>query len=128
MTDTPSGKPHLSWAGKFWVACRGIWWGIRGQSSFLIQIPAAILAISLAVFFQFDALRWMILLLCIGAVITTELINSGIERLFHGLPTELQNRCWPALDIAAGAVLMASLFALVVGLILFLPPILLYFR
>lgn len=128
MAETPSGKPQLNWAGKFRVAWRGIWWGIRGQSSFVIQVPAAILAIILSAYFQFDALRWMILLLCIGAVITTELINSAIERLFQGLPAEWQNRCWPALDIAAGAVLVASLFALVVGLILFLPPILRYFR
>jgi len=39
--------------------------------------------------------------------------------LFRELPPEVRDRAWPALDIAAGAVLMASITAAVVGLIVF---------
>jgi diacylglycerol kinase len=59
------------------------------------------------------------LLLCIGVVLTAELFNSAIETLHRGLDAETRERTWKALDIAAGAVLMASLTAMVVGLLVF---------
>ncbi len=128
MPDIPSGKPQFSWLGKFYVACRGIYWGMQGQTSFYVHLPLTLLSVLLALVFQFDAIRWMILLLAIGLVLTAELLNSAVERVFHGLPEEMKNRCWPALDVAAGAVLIASVVAAIIGLVLFLPPFLAYFR
>lgn len=128
MPGIPSGKPKLSWLGKFYVACRGIFWGMQGQTSFYVHLPLTILAILLAWFFQFDATRWLIVFLTIGLVLASELLNSAVERIFHELPEQIQDRCWPALDIAAGAVLIASLVALIVGIVLFLPHFLAYFH
>jgi diacylglycerol kinase len=48
------------------------------------------------------------------------LFNSAIETLFAGLDDAIKERAWPGLDVAAGAVLLASLTAAVVGLIVFL--------
>ena len=63
---------------------------------------------------------WAILLLCIGLVLTAELFNSAIETLFRGLDQELRDRIYPCLDIAAGAVLIASITAAIVGIIVFM--------
>jgi diacylglycerol kinase len=127
MDDVPSTKPKLTWLGKFYIACRGIVWGIQGQLSFYVHVPVAILSLILAAILSLEPWRWVALLLTIAMVLTAELLNSAIERLFHGLPVEWQKQCWPALDIAAGAVLMASIIAAIVGLVLFIPPILAYF-
>ena len=51
--------------------------------------------------------------------LAAELFNSAIETLFKGLTQAAQDRVYPALDIAAGAVLMASITAAVVGAIVF---------
>jgi diacylglycerol kinase len=67
--------------------------------------------------------QWCALLGCIALVLTTELFNSAIETLFRGLDEATQSRCWPALDIAAGAVLMASLLSVVIGGLIFLSRI-----
>ena len=65
--------------------------------------------------------EWCVLIACIGGVLTAELFNSSIETLFRELPEEIRDRAWPALDIAAGAVLLASVSASVLGLIVLMP-------
>ena len=59
--------------------------------------------------------------MCIGLVLTAELFNSAVETLFRGLDEPTRERAWPALDIAAGAVLLASVFAAAVGVPATLP-------
>ena len=57
---------------------------------------------------------------CSGYVLTAELFNSAIETLFRGLDETTRERSWQALDISAGAVLLASLTASLVGGLIFL--------
>jgi diacylglycerol kinase len=69
-----------------------------------------------------------VILGCVGAVISAELFNSAIETLFRGLDSETKNRIHGCLDIAAGAVLAASITAATVGLIVFTRNLLLRFH
>jgi diacylglycerol kinase len=57
--------------------------------------------------------------MCVGMVWTAELFNSAIETLVRDLDTEARTRLRPALDIAAGAVLVCSICAAVIGTIVF---------
>jgi diacylglycerol kinase len=59
--------------------------------------------------------EWCILVGCIGAVLTAELFNSALETLFHGLDYAAKQRLHGVLDIAAGAVLVASTTAALIG-------------
>jgi diacylglycerol kinase len=127
MSDPTSKRPPLSWAGKFRVAFRGIYFGVAGQASFAVHFLVAVLVIVLSIVLKLDGVSWCILLLCMALVLTTELLNSAIEILFRGLPVEVRDRSWPALDVAAGAVLVASLLAAVIGLIVLVPPLFRYF-
>ncbi len=81
------------------------------------------LVLTAAIVFECTRLEWVLLLLCIGFVLTTELLNSAIETLFHGLEPRAKERGCRALDIAAGAVLMASLTAAAVGIMIFWPRV-----
>jgi len=107
------------WREKFREAIRGIKLGIRGHSSFSVHFFAAAVAIAACIALKCSAIEWAIILLCIGGVITAELFNSAIETLFHGLDPETKSQWNGCLDIAAGAVLTASLFAVLVGAIVF---------
>jgi diacylglycerol kinase len=109
------------WGTKFWVAMRGIKLGIRGHSSFFVHFFFAALVVAAAIVLGCAAIEWCLLWGCIGFVLTAELFNSAIETLFRGLDEETKKRVWPCLDIAAGAVLLASIVALVIGAIIFLP-------
>jgi diacylglycerol kinase len=116
-------RPRRSWTAKFRDALRGLKRGIRGHSSFSVHFFFAALVIVAAVALGCSPIEWCVLLGCIGFVLTAELFNSAIETLFRGLPVEAKDRTWQALDIAAGAVLLASITASVVGCLIFIPKL-----
>ena len=116
-------KRRRRWPTKFRDAIRGLKLGIRGHSSFFVHFFTAALVLAAGLVLHCELLEWCILLGCIGMVLTAELFNSAIETLFRGLDAETKERTWPALDISAGAVLLASLAASAVGLMIFLPKL-----
>ena len=116
-------KPRRPWRDKFREAFRGVKLGVRGHSSFFAHFFFAALVVMAALALQCHLLEWCVLIGCIGLVLTAELVNSAVETLFRGLDEATRERVWPALDIAAGAVLTASFTAVAVGLIIFLPKV-----
>lgn len=112
-------KPRRRWSDKFREAFRGIKLGIRGHSSFFVHFFVAALVVVAAIAFQCSWIEWCILLVCIGSVLAAELFNSAIETLVRGLDPGSRDRARPCLDVAAGAVLMASIVAAMVGTVIF---------
>jgi len=108
-------RPRRRWRHKFREAFRGVKFGVRGHSSFFVHFFFAALVFAAAVVFQCELWEWSVLIACIGAVLTAELFNSAFETLFRGLDAETKDRLVGVLDIAAGAVLMASVTAAVIG-------------
>lgn len=117
--ESPPQRPRRPWSLKFRDALRGLKFGIRGHSSFFVHFFAAALVVAAAIAMNCEVMDWCLLLMSIGIVLTAELFNSAIETLHRGLDPETRERTWKALDIAAGAVLMASATAIVVGLLVF---------
>jgi diacylglycerol kinase len=113
-------KPRRAWRDKFRDAFRGVKLGIRGHSSFSVHFFFTALVLAAAIVLRCTALDWCLLLGCIGMVLTAELVNSAVETLFHGLDDYAKARSRACLDIAAGAVLMASVFAVLIGALVFL--------
>jgi diacylglycerol kinase len=113
-------RPPRSWRQKFHEAFRGWKFGVRGQSSFFVHFFFTALVIVAAIVLGCSLVEWCLLIGCIGFVLVAELFNSAIETLFRGLDEPTRARVWPALDIAAGAVLLASVVAGIIGLIVFL--------
>jgi diacylglycerol kinase len=122
-TAEQPARPRRSWRNKFRAAFRGLKLGIRGHSSFCIHFFFSALVLAAAIVFRCAPLEWCVLLGCIGMVLTAELFNSAIETLFRSLDPATQARVWPCLDIAAGAVLLASIAAAVIGAVIFLPKL-----
>jgi diacylglycerol kinase len=117
--DQPPMAERRSWRRKFKDATRGVKHGIRGHSSFFVHFFFAALVVAAALALRCSLHDWLILVLCIGAVLSAELFNSALETLFRGLDEHARSRCYRSLDIAAGAVLLASLTAAVVGTLVF---------
>ena len=113
-------RRKCNWKAKFKNASRGLKLGIRGHSSFFVHFFFAALVLAAAIILRCGLEQWCLLLMCIGLVLTAELFNSAIETLFRGLDRATQEKAWPALDIAAGAVLMASLIAIIIGSLIFI--------
>src|SRR5262249_38426939 len=123
----PRGKPRRSWRHKFGDAFRGVKLGVRGHSSFFVHFFFGALVLAAAIVLRCGPLEWCLLLGCIGLMLTAELFNSPIETLFHGLDEATKARTHGCLDIAAGAVLFASITAAIVGTIVFVRQLLALF-
>jgi diacylglycerol kinase len=125
----PDDNPiDRTWGHRFRDAFRGMWEGVRGQSSFFVHffVAAAVLAAGFAL--RVTRYEWCILLLCIASVIAAELFNSAIESLAKAVTREHDPHVGTALNIAAGAVLVAAIGASVVGLMIFIPRFLVMLR
>jgi diacylglycerol kinase len=116
----PSPRPPRPWRRKFGDAYRGLKLGMRGQSSFAVHFFFTALVVAAAVALGCELVEWCLLLGCIGMVLVAELFNSAVETLFRGLDEATKQRVWPCLDIAAGAVLLASGVAVVIGSLIFI--------
>jgi diacylglycerol kinase len=126
-SDPPRTRARRSWRGKFQDAFRGLKLGVRGHSSFFVHFFFAALVVAAAGALRCELWEWCVLLGCIALVLTAELFNSALETLFRGLDEPTKARTWPSLDIAAGAVLLASIAASVIGGIVFLNRLLVVF-
>ena len=105
-------------------ALTGIFTAIKEERNMRKHALAAFLAIVFGLVFQISEFEWLFLLLSIFLVFMAELFNSAIENVVD-LASDYQfyMRAKRAKDMAAGAVLVISGFALIVGLIVFLPKI-----
>jgi diacylglycerol kinase len=117
--EEPRQRVRRPWRHKFRDALRGMKLGIRGHSSFFVHFFLTALTLAGAVVLRCSIEQWGLLLLAVGLVLTAELFNSAIETLFRGLDEMTREQCWPALDIAAGAVLLASVTAALIGILVF---------
>jgi diacylglycerol kinase len=119
--DLPSqARLRRGWRDRLRPACRGIKLGVRGHSRFFIHFFCTALVLAAAIVLRCDLVQWCLLLGCIGLVHITELLNNAIEALFRGIDEERMSQAAPCLDIAAGAVLLASITASLIGGLIFL--------
>jgi diacylglycerol kinase len=106
-------------------ALSNAWSGIRlaamEEDHVRIHLSAAVLVIFMGAWFSVTSLEWFMLLACIVLVITLELVNSAIERLCNVVMPEPHINIKYVKDVCAAAVLIASIFAVITGLIVFIP-------
>lgn len=90
----------------------------------LIHIGFVILVISLSIYFSITAIEWIAILLCCGLILSLEAMNSALERITNIASPDFNEKAGLVKDIAAAAVLLASIFVAIVGMIIFIPKIL----
>jgi len=94
-----------------------------------IDLIVAIFILSAAVFFQISYSEWLIVIFLIGAVIFAELFNTAVEEICDVIAKKLRlqysDTTYPR-DLAAGAVLIIAVIAALVGLIIFIPKVLIF--
>jgi len=89
-----------------------------------IHFVAAIAAIIAGFIFHISSTEWITIVIVIGLVFSAEAFNSAIEYLANYVSPEYHDLIKKAKDLAALAVLFLAVTALIVGLIIFIPKIL----
>jgi diacylglycerol kinase len=124
-----NGKKGLSKRiSSFGYAFRGIGELVRSEPNARIHLAATIIALAAAFALHISANEWCIILIVIALVWAAEGFNTVIEKLSDHLFREYHETARTAKDISAGAVLICSAAALICGLIIFLPKLLLFFQ
>ncbi len=105
-------------------ARKGLRLVLKAEDCIKVHFGAAALALIAAAVLDFSAVEFCLVLLTIGMVIITEMLNSAIEfaadAVFKNKYSKLVGM---AKDISAGAVMFATLTSVAVGLALFLPKL-----
>lgn len=91
------------------------------EQNFKFHMLAAILVVLAAALTGVTAMEWTILIVVIALVLSLEMINSSIERVVDLATEEMHPLAKLAKDLAAGAVLVAAIASVIIGLIIFLP-------
>jgi diacylglycerol kinase len=107
----------------FSYALNGIKNLLRTEHNAGIHIASAVLVIFLGFVFKISKYEWCLLVLAIGFVLAAEIINTAIECLTDIVSPEYSEKAGKVKDLAAGAVLIASITAFAIGLIILLNAI-----
>ncbi len=101
--------------GSLNCAIEGIIWAVKTQDHMLFHLVAAILVVVGALVLRLTLQEFALLALAITLVLFAELVNTAIEVTIDLVSPDFHPLARRAKDVAAGAVLLASVGALVLG-------------
>lgn len=101
----------------------GISYVTKSEKNFKREIALGIIALILSYILKIDKIEFIIILTMICLVLTTEIINTAIERTVDLVTKEYHELARIAKDVSAGSVLVTSIFSLIIGIIIFIPKI-----
>lgn len=104
-------------------ALRGALLLIRTEASIKIQVGLAILVTAAGFYYQISNMEWILQVLAISLVVGIEGANTAIEKICDFVHPEFDKRIGFIKDVSAGAVMLVSIGAIIVGLIIYLPKV-----
>ena len=107
----------------FGFALQGLITFFKTQHNAWIHLLASVVVITMGFVLNVDRAEWCLLIIAIGFVFVAEMINTAIEFLTDLVSPQFHPTAKKVKDVAAGAVLIAALSAVAIGLIVFLPKI-----
>lgn len=111
----PSSNPLQT----FRYALRGITAMLRTERNARFHAFATVLVVGFGFALGVDRMEWIALVLAISSVWAAEGFNTAIEALCDVVSPEYHPGIERAKDVAAGAVLLATIGALIIGLLVF---------
>lgn len=134
-TESNSAKKKiirdLAWqvAPNLFLSFKYAWAGVRyafaTQRNFRIHTFIGILAVSLGLFLEIQAIEMAVIVMTCAIVMVLELINTAIEAVVDLTVKQTYHELAKiAKDCAAGAVLISAIAAVIVAACILLPPLL----
>jgi len=123
--NTPDVFPlhnHNRWRS-FLYAGRGIIYFFRNEYNARIHLLAALMVIVLCIIYHVSPSQAMLLAFAIAFVWVCEMLNTAIEKAMDFISVEKHEAIRIVKDVAAGAVLISSCTAVIIGSIIFIPKI-----
>ncbi|MCE3296704.1 MAG: diacylglycerol kinase [Crocinitomicaceae bacterium] len=109
---------------RFFFAFEGLKFLVFGDRSIRLHLFFLGIAVLLGFWLKISAYEWLAVILCSALVICFEALNTVLERLANFMSREIHPEIKIIKDASAAVVLLACLFALAIGAIIFIPKIL----
>jgi diacylglycerol kinase len=110
-------------AASFRFALNGLWSLLRYEHNSRIHLAIAVAAIISGLMLRLNSSEWSWIILAIGLVFITELLNSAVESLADHINPEWNELIKKAKDYSAAAVLISAIISVIIGAIIFIPKI-----
>jgi diacylglycerol kinase len=107
----------------FVYAGEGIAHGFRTQRNMRVELGIAAVVVIAGIAFRITAMEWAVIFVCIGLVLSAELLNTVTELAVDLLTHRYHPAAKLAKDAGAGAVLVTALASVAVGVAIFGPRI-----
>ena len=111
----------------FKYAFQGIYYVVTTQTNMLIHLFASFVVIIFGIYFEITATEWLFLILSIALVLVSEIVNTAIEEIVNFVSPDFHEKAGLIKDLGAAFVLLAAIFSVLVGLIIFLPKFIFLF-
>ena len=96
---------------------------IKTEASIQIQVFIAIVVTGGGFYFDISTTEWMLQIFAIALVLGIEGLNTAIEKLSDYVQPEFDEKIGFVKDLSAGAVMLVSIAASIIGLIIYIPKI-----
>jgi diacylglycerol kinase (ATP) len=107
----------------FRFAFKGLKALIKFEHNSRIHLFAAVAVIVLGLIMKIELSDWSLLIVVIGMVFITELLNSSLESLGDRVNPDFDELIGRAKNYSAAAVFISAIVAIAVGAIIFLPKL-----
>ncbi len=104
-------------------ALNGLKFSFQNGHNFKIQLSFLLLSICLGSLFNINKQEWLWIIVFSSLVLSLEVVNTAIEELCNKISKEKDEHIMWIKDLSAGAVLISSIGAMIIGLIIFYPYI-----
>ena len=102
----------------------GILYTLKHERNMVIHFLIMILVIIAGIVFKITFVEWGVCFVLFALVLSLELMNTALENVVDLVTEEKKPKAKVAKDASAGAVLVAAIFAVIIGISIFLPRLL----
>ncbi len=104
-------------------AWRGALLLLRTEASIKAQVFIAMLMTAAGFYYEISSMEWILQILSIALVLGIEGVNTAVEKISDYVQPEYDEKIGFIKDISAGAVMLVSIAAVIIGFIIYLPKI-----
>jgi diacylglycerol kinase (ATP) len=105
----------------FQIAGNGIVWMLKNERNFQIELLFFLGNLFLIFFLHLSKVDSILILLSCAVVLTLEIMNTALEIICDFIHPEYHPKIGVIKDVSAGAVLLAALFSVIIGVLVYYP-------
>lgn len=125
--DLNDNKRKYRYVETFKFAFEGIRTAFVHEKNIRFHTFFSVIVIIFASFLSLSLLEWILILFAIGGMLVLEMVNSAIERVVDLVTCDYHPLAKQAKDIAAGAVLIYAILSVIIGILIFIPKLVIFF-